>query len=54
MATLWNEVEEFARGSRHPRRGHEDIRMIPADELVPGLREPLLQVAGNAMQLLSR
>ena len=54
LASLWDEVED----SREPvviqRRGHEDMALLPAEELA-SLRETayLLRSSENAMRLLA-
>ena len=54
LATLWNEVEDSREAAVIQRRGHEDMALIPADEL-SGLRETayLLRSPENAIRLLS-
>ena len=54
LATLWDEVEDSREPAVIPRRGHEDMALIPADEL-SGLRETayLLRSPENAVRLLA-
>jgi len=54
LATLWNEVEDSREAAVIERRGHEDMALIPADELA-GLRETayLLRSPQNAARLLT-
>jgi len=54
LASLWNEVEDSREAAVIQRRGHEDMALIPADELA-GLRETayLLRSPENAARLLT-
>ena len=54
LAELWNELEESREMAVIRRRGHEDMALIPADELA-SLRETayLLRSPANAARLLS-
>jgi antitoxin YefM len=54
LATLWDQVEESREAAVIQRRGHEDMALIPADEL-SSLRETayLLRSPENAVRLLS-
>lgn len=54
LATLWDEVEDSREAAIIHRRGHEDMALIPADEL-SSLRETayLLRSPENAMRLLA-
>lgn len=54
LATLWDQVEDSREAAVIQRRGHEDMALIPADEL-SSLRETayLLRSPENAMRLLS-
>lgn len=54
FAELWNELEESREMAVIRRRGHEDMALIPADELA-SLRETayLLRSPANAERLLS-
>jgi antitoxin YefM len=54
LASLWNEVEDSREAAIIQRRGHEDMALIPVDELA-GLRETayLLRSPGNAARLLT-
>jgi antitoxin YefM len=54
FATLWDEVEDSREAAVIQRRGHEDMALIPADEL-SGLRETayLLRSPANAIRLLA-
>ncbi len=54
LADLWNEVEDSRETAIIQRRGHEDMALIPADELA-GLRETayLLRSPQNAARLLA-
>ena len=54
LATLWNEVEDSREAAVIQRRGHEDMALIPADEL-SSLRETayLLRSPENAVRLLA-
>lgn len=54
LATLWDEVEDSREAAIIQRRGHEDMALIPADEL-SGLRETayLLRSPANAARLLA-
>jgi len=54
LASLWNEVEDSREAAVIQRRGHEDMALIPADELA-GLRETayLLRSPQNAARLLA-
>lgn len=54
FAELWNELEESREMAVIRRRGHEDMALIPADEL-SSLRETayLLRSPANAERLLS-
>lgn len=53
LATLWDEVEDSREAAVIHRRGHEDMALIPADEL-SSLRETayLLRSPENAVRLL--
>lgn len=54
LATLWDEVEDSREAAVIQRRGHEDMALIPADEL-SSLRETayLLRSPANAERLLA-
>ena len=54
LATLWDEVEDSREAAVIERRGHEDMALIPADEL-SALRETayLLRSPANAVRLLA-
>lgn len=54
LATLWDEVEDSREAAVIQRRGHEDMALIPADEL-SSLRETayLLRSPANAARLLA-
>ena len=54
FAELWNELEESREMAVIRRRGHEDMALIPAEEL-ESLRETayLLRSPANAARLLS-
>lgn len=54
LADLWNEVEDSRESAVIQRRGHEDMALIPADELA-SLRETayLLRSPQNAARLLA-
>lgn len=54
LATLWDEVEDSREAAVIQRRGHEDMALIPADELA-SLRETayLLRSPANASRLLA-
>jgi antitoxin YefM len=54
LATLWDEVESSREPALIQRRGHEDMALIPADELTR-LREMayLLRSPQNAARLLA-
>jgi antitoxin YefM len=54
LAHLWDEVEDSREAAVIHRRGHEDMALIPADELV-SLRETayLLRSPANAARLLA-
>jgi len=54
LATLWDEVEDSREAAVIQRRGHEDMALIPADELSI-LRETayLLRSPANAARLLA-
>ena len=54
LADLWNEVEDSREAAVIQRRGHDDMALIPADEL-SSLRETayLLRSPQNAARLLS-
>jgi antitoxin YefM len=54
LATLWDEVENSREAAVIQRRGHEDMALIPADELA-SLRETayLLRSPANAARLLA-
>ena len=54
LATLWDEVEDSREAAIIERRGHEDMALIPADEL-SSLRETayLLRSPENAERLLA-
>jgi antitoxin YefM len=54
LAELWNQVEDSREAAVISRRGHEDMALIPADELA-GLRETayLLRSPRNAARLLA-
>ena len=54
LAEIWNELEENREMTVIRRRGHEDMALIPADEL-SSLRETayLLGSPANAARLLS-
>ncbi len=54
FAQIWNEVEDSREVAVIQRRGHEDMALIPADEL-SSLRETayLLRSPANAARLLT-
>lgn len=54
LAELWDEVESVREPAVIARRGHEDMALIPADELA-SLREIayLLRSPANALRLLT-
>ena len=54
LAEIWNEVEDSREVAVIQRRGHEDMALIPADELA-SLRETayLLRSPQNAARLLA-
>ena len=54
LASLWDEVEDSREAAVIQRRGHEDMALIPADEL-SSLREMayLLRSPENAIRLLA-
>jgi antitoxin YefM len=54
LASLWDEVEDSREAAVIERRGHEDMALIPADELA-SLRETayLLRSPQNAARLLA-
>ncbi len=54
LAALWDEVEDSREAAVIHRRGHEDMALIPADEL-SSLRETayLLRSPENAVRLLA-
>jgi antitoxin YefM len=54
LADVWNEVEDSREAAVIQRRGHEDMALIPADELA-SLRETayLLRSPQNAARLLA-
>jgi antitoxin YefM len=54
LATLWEEVEDSREAAVIERRGHEDMALIPAEEL-SSLRETayLLRSPQNAVRLLA-
>lgn len=54
LASLWDEVEDSREAAIIQRRGHEDMALIPADEL-SSLRETayLLRSPENAQRLLA-
>lgn len=54
FAALWDEVEDSREAAVIQRRGHEDMALIPADEL-SSLRETayLLRSPENAVRLLA-
>lgn len=54
LAAIWNEVENSREPAILQRRGHEDMALVPADEL-SSLRETahLLRSPKNAARLLS-
>ena len=54
LADLWDEVEDSREAAVIQRRGHEDMALIPADELA-SLRETayLLRSPANAARLLA-
>ncbi len=54
LAEIWNEVEDTRDVAVLQRRGHEDMALIPADELA-SLRETayLLRSPTNAARLLA-
>ena len=54
LATLWDEIEDSREAAVIARRGHEDMALIPADELT-SLRETayLLRSPANAVRLLA-
>ena len=54
LASLWDEVESSREPAVIQRRGHEDMALLPADELA-SLRETayLLRSPQNAVRLLA-
>jgi antitoxin YefM len=54
LAAIWNEVENSREPAILERRGHEDMALVPADELA-SLQETahLLRSPRNAARLLS-
>ena len=54
LASLWDQVEDSREAAVIQRRGHEDMALIPADELA-SLRETayLLRSPQNAVRLLA-
>jgi antitoxin YefM len=54
LASLWDEVENSREAAVIQRRGHEDMALVPADELA-SLRETtyLLRSPENAVRLLA-
>lgn len=54
LASLWDEVESSREPAVIQRRGHEDMALLPADELA-SLRETayLLRSPHNAIRLLA-
>ena len=54
LASLWNEVEDSREAAVIQRRGHDDMALIPVDELA-SLRETayLLRSPSNAARLLT-
>lgn len=54
LASLWDEVEDSREAAVIQRRGHEDMALVPADEL-SSLRETayLLRSPENAARLLA-
>lgn len=54
LASLWDQVEDSREAAVIQRRGHEDMALIPADEL-DSLRETayLLRSPQNAARLLA-
>ena len=54
LASLWDEVEDSREPAVIQRRGHEDMALLPADELA-SLRETayLLRSPENAVRLLT-
>jgi len=54
LAAIWNEVEDSREPAILERRGHEDMALVPAEELT-SLRETahLLRSPRNAARLLS-
>ena len=54
LASLWDEVEDSREAAVIQRRGHEDMALVPADELA-NLRETtyLLRSPENAVRLLA-
>jgi antitoxin YefM len=54
LATLWDEIEDSREAAVIARRGHEDMALLPADELA-SLRETayLLRSPANAVRLLA-
>ena len=54
LAQIWNDVEDTREAAVIQRRGHEDMALIPADEL-SSLRETayLLRSPANAARLLA-
>ncbi len=54
LAAIWNEVENSREPAILERRGHEDMALVPADELT-SLQETayLLRSPKNAARLLS-
>lgn len=54
LASLWDQVEDSREAAVIQRRGHEDMALLPADELA-SLRETayLLRSPQNAVRLLA-
>ena len=54
LASLWDQVEDSREAAVIQRRGHEDMALIPADEL-SSLRETayLIRSPQNAVRLLA-
>jgi antitoxin YefM len=54
LASLWDDIENSREAAIIERRGHEDMALIPADELT-SLRETayLLRSPANATRLLA-
>ncbi|HEX3927090.1 MAG TPA: type II toxin-antitoxin system Phd/YefM family antitoxin [Gemmatimonadales bacterium] len=54
LASLWDEIEDSREAAVIERRGHEDMALIPLDELT-SLRETayLLRSPANAARLLA-